>query len=76
MQEIPEYMIRGLADKMKGAELPKSFPQPIKLTVSSGNPIPLIPEIRETPNGFEITTVQVSDYNAKTSLSFIEIHKK
>ncbi len=48
----------------------------ITLTVSSANPLPLIPEIRETPNGFEITTVQVSDYNAKTSLSFIEIHKK
>ena len=61
---------------MKGAELPKSFPQPIKLTVSSGNPIPLIPEIRETPNGFEITTIQSSDYNAEISLAFIEIHKK
>ncbi len=48
----------------------------ITLTVSSANPLPLIPEIRETPNGFEITTIQSSDYNAKTSLSFIEIHKK
>lgn len=48
----------------------------ITLTVSSANPLPLIPEIRETPNGFEITTIQSSDYNAKISLAFIGSPKK